>query len=78
MSEEKETIGGIIWITVQGWLTCLGMFSLVVEYGVTRIPFTYEMAMGYAFVFTGVALICGALNTIPWFNNLNYRKVEKC
>ena len=72
---EEETIGDIIWLTIQSWLTLLGAFSLWVEYGVgkTRIPFTYDLALGYSFLFTACALICGVLNTFPWFRELDER-----
>ena len=85
MNKEKETVGDILWLTVQGWLTILGALSLLVEYGVgkTRIPFTYDLALGYSFVFIAFALICGALNMFPWFReidekiSMNNRKRER-
>jgi len=77
MNEQNKEILSLLYAIFQGWLSILGMLSLVVEFGISRVPFTYEMALGYSFLMTAFALICGVLNTIPWFNNLNYRKVEK-
>jgi len=74
---EKESIFDIVWLVIQSWFTLLGVFSLIVEYGVgkTKIPFTYDMALGYSFLFTAFALICGALNMFPWFRELD-RKIS--